>query len=66
MGLAFSMNNFFINKIALANIWMSFSCIYLALAGSNYPWKMGQIFVAFSEYLNFNRRMAGSLRFEQP
>ena len=25
------------------------------LVASNYKWKMGQIFVAFSEYLNFNQ-----------
>ena len=31
MGLVFSISNFFINKIALANIWMSFSCSNLAL-----------------------------------
>ena len=28
--LVFSISNFFINKIALANIWMSFSCSNLA------------------------------------
>ena len=32
VGLVFSISNFFINKIALANIWMSFSCSNLALA----------------------------------
>ena len=26
VALVFSISNFFINKIALANIWMSFSC----------------------------------------
>ena len=31
VGLVFSISNFFINKIALANIWMSFSCSNLAL-----------------------------------
>ena len=31
LGLVFSISNFFINKIALANIWMSFSCSNLAL-----------------------------------
>ena len=28
--------------------------IWQYLAASNYKWKMGQIFVAFSEYLNFS------------
>jgi hypothetical protein len=31
VGLVFSTSNFFINKIALANIWMIFSCSNLAL-----------------------------------
>ena len=31
MGLVFSISNFFINKIALANIWISFSCSNLPL-----------------------------------
>jgi hypothetical protein len=31
VGIVFSISNFFINKIALANIWMSFSCSNLAL-----------------------------------
>ena len=31
----------------------SSSTFYLALVTSNYMWKMGQIFVASSEYLNF-------------
>ena len=31
MGLVFSISNFFINKTALANIWMNFSCSNLAL-----------------------------------
>jgi len=34
MGLVFSISNFFNNKIALANIWMRFSCSILALFGS--------------------------------
>ena len=31
VSLLFSISNFFINKIALANIWISFSCSNLAL-----------------------------------
>ena len=31
VGLVYSIFNFFINKIALANIWMSVSCNNLAL-----------------------------------
>jgi hypothetical protein len=31
VGLVFSISNFFINKIALANIWMNFSGSNLAL-----------------------------------
>ena len=31
VGLVFSISNFFINRIALANIWMSFSCSNLVL-----------------------------------
>ena len=31
MCLVFSISNFFINKIALADIWLSFSCSNLAL-----------------------------------
>ena len=34
-------------KIASEIIW--------SLVTSNYKWKMGEIFVTFSEYLNFNR-----------
>ena len=43
--LVFSISNFFIKKIALANIWMSFSCSNLALvlffifSGRNSGWK---------------------------
>ena len=32
MGLLFSISNFFINKIALANIWISFSCSNFTMA----------------------------------
>ena len=35
VGLVFSISNFFITKIALANIWMSFSCSNLALVEKN-------------------------------
>jgi hypothetical protein len=31
VGLVFSISNFFINKFALANLWMSFSCSNSAL-----------------------------------
>ena len=36
------------------------------LVASNYKWKMGQIFVAFSEYLNFRRNTTIYLYFGYP
>ena len=36
MGLVFPISNFFTNKIALANIWRSFSCSNLALWVPNF------------------------------
>ena len=44
MDLVFSIFNFFINKIALANIWMGFSCsnlalyVYIVAADSRFTW----------------------------
>ena len=35
--------------------------IWQYLVASNYKWKMSQIFVAFSEYLNFNTAVNQSL-----
>ena len=43
VSLVFSISNFFINKIALANIWMSFNCSNLALGFNKmqqFPWIM--------------------------
>ena len=53
MGLVFSIFNFLINKIGLANIWMSFSCNNLALVNVKTMRHIAQDFVAFSEKLNF-------------